>query len=626
MFKSFIFILTILTNIVAQDDLSLLLNDYEEKSQLHNKTKVESAGHLIIYSRDDLDKMQAHTLNDILKSTRLFSLQETQNGQTGLQRSGARCTNSGCIRLYINNQELSSITNSSALMIFKNYNLALIDHIELYIGGNAVSFGNEYGFITIKLYTKTPSREKGTLLSLTTGSNSTKRGEFLNAGVLEENYEYLIYGSKDNNTYNSIYNGYHEIKRYDDISNIYLNISKEKDFLLEFSQYKTNHDALAGDGIEKTPTNTFEKATYQYIALTKFVNDFKIQVSYAKEKNLAQNIDNNGIKLVTGDIVNKIEQEFDNSVSKFSIQHSSTFGNHNLLYGIDYQDKKLNLTKLNHDDIDISDTFISDSELKLYSIFLEDSYNINKNNIIIATAKYEKYQHIGSDKSDYLHQLRFGYVSIINDLFTIKSFATDNNIYPSAKEFSQYPRVIDGNPDLKPIHVNNYSIELIHQRNKHKINLMFMKMIIQDPIKINSSNHYFTKENIDAKFYDSSIDYAYDINKNNKIKLQYYTTHHNRPFDASPLEGGFIKVMNAYDKVSLYNELIYRKGYISPNNIKIGDGYDFTSAISYQINKNLTISLKGENLLDKAIASPIEGFGPVQTSQKQTNLRIEWFF
>ena len=628
MFKYLILTFFLTSHAFSSDDLSSLLNDYEEQSQLHKKTKVESAGHLIIYSRDDLDRMQAHTLNDILKSTRLFSLQETSNGLTGLQRSGATCTNSGCIRLYINNQELSSIRNSSSLMIFKNYNLSLIDHIELYIGGNAVSFGNEYGFVTIRLYTKTPSREQGTMVSLTSGQHGSKKGEFLSAGVLDNNYEYLIYGSKNNNYYDSLYNKNTEIKRYDKISNIYMNVQKKDNFLLEFSNYQTNHDSLFGEGKQKTPTDTFEENIYKYVAYTKFINDIKIQFSYAKENSISQNIDSSGIILSKdyNKTVNTIEKEFNNNVKKFSIINSFKYKDISLLYGIDYQDKNLGLDKLIHDNIDKSRDYNGTTNLKLYSVFLENSYQFNENNLLIATAKKEKYIHNKFDKTDNLYQLRAGLVSLINDNFTLKGFAADNYIYPSLKEFAKYPRVIDGAANLKPIHVNNYSSELIYTKNKHKINIMYMKMVIQDPIKINASKNYFTKDGIVANFYDTSIDYKYTINKNHKVMLQYYETHHNRSFDASPLAGGFIKLMNRYKRFDFYNELVFRKGYTSKFNMKVDDGYDFTSVISYKYSKNFTISLKGENLLNKAISSPVKGAFPVQTTQKKANLRMEIFF
>ena len=629
MIKYLLFLLLSTSSVLlASDDLSSLLDDYEDKSQLHNKTKAESAGHLIIYSRDDLDKMKAYTLNDILKSTRSFSLQETSFGQTGLQRAGATCTYAGCVRLYINNQELSSITNASALMIFKNYDLSLIDHIELYISGNAFSFGNEYGFITIKLYTKTPSREKGTLITTSIDKDSNKKFNFLNAGILYNDYEYLLFGNTNKNTYDSIYNNNHEIKRFDDISNVYLTVSKKNDFNIELSKYKTNNDILTGAGVFNTPIDSYQEAIYSYFTYTKYYNNTKIEASYAKEENYTQSLDNGGIVLADNKgTINKMVQEFKNSVTKLSIQNNSIINNHSLLYGIDYQNKKLNLVRLEHDDSDLKDTFQSANQLKLYSVFLEDSYSINSDNIIIATGKYELYDHIGVDKKDEISQTRLGFVSLLNNNVTLKGFATDNYVYPSAKEFSLYSRVVDGNPDLKPIHVNNYSTELIYKKNKHKVNLLYMKMVIQDPIKINPQTmHYFTPANINAKFYDTSIDYQYKLNNNHKIKLQYYWTHHNRSFNASPLAGGFIQLSNSLGKFDFYNEIIYKKGYTSQKNIIIKNGYDYTSAITYKLSRALTVTLKGENLLNKAISSPVSGIEPVQTSQKQTNLRIEWFF
>lgn len=100
MIKIALFCLVSFTLLFSEDDLSSLLNEYESQSALHHKTKDESAGHLIVFSRNDLDKMQAHVLKDILKSTRFFNLQEGVKGNVALQRAGASCANSGCIRVY----------------------------------------------------------------------------------------------------------------------------------------------------------------------------------------------------------------------------------------------------------------------------------------------------------------------------------------------------------------------------------------------------------------------------------------------------------------------------------------------------------------------------------------------
>ena len=62
-----VFLFFISTVFLFSQELLLdnLLKEYGDSEELHLKTKKESAGHLIIFSRSDLDKMQAYILNDV---------------------------------------------------------------------------------------------------------------------------------------------------------------------------------------------------------------------------------------------------------------------------------------------------------------------------------------------------------------------------------------------------------------------------------------------------------------------------------------------------------------------------------------------------------------------------------
>ena len=67
-----IFFILFVTLPLYAEDIGALLGAYQRASELSNKTKDESAGSLIIYTRDDLERMQANTLKDIIKSLRFF--------------------------------------------------------------------------------------------------------------------------------------------------------------------------------------------------------------------------------------------------------------------------------------------------------------------------------------------------------------------------------------------------------------------------------------------------------------------------------------------------------------------------------------------------------------------------
>ncbi|MDQ1337306.1 MAG: vitamin transporter, partial [Campylobacterota bacterium] len=88
--------------LLFSEELSLdnLLKEYESAEELYHTTKKESAGHIILFSRSDLDNMQAYTLNDVLKTMRFFTLQTRKNGMTTLVKSTESQMSGSPVKIY----------------------------------------------------------------------------------------------------------------------------------------------------------------------------------------------------------------------------------------------------------------------------------------------------------------------------------------------------------------------------------------------------------------------------------------------------------------------------------------------------------------------------------------------
>jgi len=109
----------------------------------------------------------------------------------------------------------------------------------------------------------------------------------------------------------------------------------------------------------------------------------------------------------------------------------------------------------------------------------------------------------------------------------------------------------------------------------------------------------------------------------------YYADISRKDFILGTREGGFLKLFNNFDKLDTYLELSYRKGYFfKPLNIKIKDGYDLILGINYHLDESTTFSLKGENLLNKALKTPYLGLNPVvvPTIDKRILVSLKRFF
>jgi len=98
----------------------------------------------------------------------------------------------------------------------------------------------------------------------------------------------------------------------------------------------------------------------------------------------------------------------------------------------------------------------------------------------------------------------------------------------------------------------------------------------------------------------------------------------------SPTAGGYLRLLSTIRRVSAFAELIYRKGFTYMGR-SVEDGYDLNAGVSYSITEDLSIRLKGENLLNRAIKIP---YLALQTGnvmaypvrERTLYLSVDWVF
>ncbi len=616
-YKRLLVLPLLLLQLHADEQIDNLLNLYEEKSALHNKTKDESSGNLIVFTRSDLDKMQAYSLVDIFKSIRFFTLEKDVFGNIKFQRAGASTESAAFTRIYLNDLEMSSASFGSALSIFGEYDIGHIDHIEVYLGSSSLASGNEYGFVTIKMYTKEPTRERGSLLGLTYGSYSSHSYNALTAGTIDD-LGYLFYINQTNANDKTLYNKGTNLQRKSQNLNFYSMLKREKDFSLELSYYRHNHDGLGALGIQKTPQKQQLDSYYRSVLFTKYINSLKITLSYSHEDIGIDNVDANGIKIFSGGIAQSVQDSYANDIYKINIQNKTKIDKHTFLYGVEYQAKDISFQST-VDGINRSAEYQGPMSIDIASLFGEYDYQYSTDMLWTTTLKYEHYKNNYKNRIDNQIQFRTGIVALLGDDFTLKAFYSNNKVYPSAKEMSSFPYPLNGTPSLKAMGVRTASTELIYTHDVHKLNLGTAFVSISNFGQISDTNTYYNQAKT-ILFTDSFVDYTYQPNKDNKFMLEYYSSSRNTGRNMSPLSGGYVKFFNTFENLDFYNAFIYRMGYTSISNQNIPDGYDFTSAITYHLNKSIDISLKGENLLNRALKTSVQGLYPVDVIERKVLL------
>jgi iron complex outermembrane receptor protein len=101
----------------------------------------------------------------------------------------------------------------------------------------------------------------------------------------------------------------------------------------------------------------------------------------------------------------------------------------------------------------------------------------------------------------------------------------------------------------------------------------------------------------DTKYFTSFFNYDYTFNMKNKVSLQLYYAHYQDIFNLDKLEdtSGYLSFMNSYEHVDFYNGLVWHR-----NSLDWVNYFDLTSSVSWNMNEDITMTLKGENLLNKA--------------------------
>ncbi|MEZ0323513.1 MAG: hypothetical protein ABWJ98_04290 [Hydrogenothermaceae bacterium] len=277
-------LLTVLPFVSYGKDIKEILSEYEEASDLSNKTKIENLGHYIVITRRELDIMQAYTLTDVLKSLKLYTYIPNRFGIYQLVSAGSSVGSNTSYKLFIDDHEVSSIHTDSPFLIFDRYPLDNIDHIKIYSGAGAVRIGNEPSLIIIKLYTKEPSRENASVLRTSVSSRRDYTISFNDARVIKDiSYNLLISRSYENFPTYRLFST--NLSRDTKRNYLFLKLNYQ-DTSLDISFADVKRDAFGGLAVDFS--STFSRTSSQdfYINLTqKFLEDKSLKLNLSVDIN-----------------------------------------------------------------------------------------------------------------------------------------------------------------------------------------------------------------------------------------------------------------------------------------------------------------------------------------------------
>ncbi|QOY55739.1 TonB-dependent receptor plug domain-containing protein [Candidatus Sulfurimonas marisnigri] len=582
-----IFLLLLAVGLLHSEELGDLLGTYTHNSDLSNKTKLESGGAVTIFTRKDLDIMQAHSLKDILKSHPIVRYKESRGGIADMfYRGSSAFFSSSTIRLYIDNQELVSSTFGSGFTAANSIDLDFIDHVEIYTRSPSYEFSTEPTYILIKLYSKTAERDSGGKLNLNYGSRGFNQESAYYADELKD-YSYVAYVSRSDDKRKKYFSHNIPIKRDSETYSLFSSIHSKNNKLQVMAGTSDLDTSIA-----RSPLATYDISTghYDYFNIgyeTTYFKNLCISVNHQYTHISGKNKEAAGFESPYSP---ELDFDREEGVSTAEIKYTGESEYNRLIIGAKLRYKTFEMIEAKVDGVLSSKDDYNRQAVS--TIFLEDRHSISNNNIISIAAQYALVNNNGGIENEDLFQFRINH-TYIHDNFIFKSFAYRVESLVEPYIYVDFPftkRPLDNQV------LNAISEEIKYINGKNEIELVATygvtkNLFVQPPFVVNPTGA-FTNSKENVKNISAFLEYTYNFDIDNKLvsNVSYADI---RNFNNKSI-AAFVRSLNRVGKFDIFNEVIFNR-----NNIDDTNHYDYSAGIKYSYTNDLIISLKGENIFNK---------------------------
>jgi len=570
-------------NILYAQNVDSMLQEYNKKNALSQKTIDENKGHLILFTREKLEKMHAKTLKDVFKTTPVIYYHESRYALPDPLTSGSLDPyRSNFIRLYVDGVEVTQGWAGSGLLLYGDVNIDFVDHIEFYYMTPSFESSVEPAFLTIFLYSKDPKRDNGGKLDLVQGSRGYN-SQSISYGEQREDFSYMVNISHTDAKREKIDNGT-PVPLSRDFERLQLfSYVKSEDQIFHLQVMKKDTDSLAGASWDATPLVSeidFLNLHMDYgIDLTE---NWHALFAYDWLKINVRDKDDHFLILNPGS--NRLYIRTKNSTLTGELTYKKTIGKHHINAGIKGRNKQFDSMSIEGQKVPLP-PFNSE---KVASIFFQDQYALTAQQLLSLGISYNFINRNGGIEDDSLLQLRLGYI-YASEAWSYKAYLyrTQVALEPLMRYF--LPK---NKENIKAQTTIGITQEVSYTQEKQQVRLILQLMKDENSLLQNT-----TKNPADTKYFTTVLNYNYDFNKDNQLNLQLYYAHYEDIFHFDKLDdiSGYLSFFNTYDDFDFYNGIVWHR-----NSVDWENYFDWTSSVSWNISENLTVTLKGDNILNKA--------------------------
>jgi len=616
--KRFIFFMLLLfATFVEAASVEELMDDYTDKNVLSKKTIDANKGHMFLFSRDRLEKMHAKTLKDVLKLSPVLNYRENRFALPDPLSTGSiEPFKSNFMRLYIDGVEITQGWMGSGVMLYGDVNIDFADHIELYLMTTSFENSVEPAYMTIFIYSKDPKRDSGGKINLAL-ENEGGNSQSITYGEVKEDYSYMLNYSHTKTKREKVANGTAQPLSRDYERSQLFGYIKSEDQIFHLQVMKKETDSLAGLSWDATPLTSqidYMNVHMDYgLQLSEF---WKVQFAYDWLEMDSVQADELPLIFFVPSFANPLHANYKNSTYSGELTYKNTLGNHRITTGLKGRIKHLDSFTVKGKG-KVPTAF---DEENVLSLFFQDQYMLTDRQLLTFGINYGRYIRNGPVEDDDLIQLRLGYI-YSGDEWSYKAYLSRTMF-----TLDPYSRYLNELAPADPQVTSGFTHEIAYATDNNYFRLIMMAMEDEDGVVLSIGPD-------NTKYYFTMLNDEYTFDNDNKISLQLFYGYYEDIFQYDHMEGygGYLSFINSYESLDFYNNIVWQK--YSIDNV---NSFEWTSSISWEATQNLTLTLKGENLLNKAEKSDIIRINPLlgtlssplsyQLTDRRILLELEYTF
>jgi iron complex outermembrane receptor protein len=536
--------------------------------------------------------MQARNLKDILKSMYPFKYAENRLGLPDPLTYGTSLPFiSSNIRIFIDNQEIVGGIIGSGIATYGDIDIGFVDHIEIYSQNPTYEYSTEPTYVLVKLYTKTAKRDNGGKVTLGTDNYGSALVNIYHADKIKD-WSYFAFASFNDNNREKYYSHAQELSKDSQTSFFLATLKKDKHNILLTGKYQ-DRDTFAGKSLDASPTDSTLENRYFHIGYDGTIDNFSYLLAYDYIS---------GNSVTTDDIDAMSSPSYINlkSISHtFSseLKYKFNTNSNKLALGVKFRLKKYSFPTKNVNGIEMAE--LSPDKQSIVTAFIEDSYSLAQNSILTLGISGSKVQNNHSQQDDDIPMIRLGH-TYTNENWIIKTIGSyfEMTLDPYLLKnpiFLVYP-----NTKYETQKQHTFMEDIIYEKENNKYELLFGYTLVKDYLVPNFRNFARLETYDYIELSGFNLRWTHHYRRYDSLFIDVgITDTANLPYDISPKRlkqyNAVVRNLNTFGKFDIFNEIIYFK-----NNLERVSYVDYSAGIKYNHSKDFSISLKGQNILNKS--------------------------